>query len=138
MSSIKPKFLIVDDDSSNRIVLKKMLEHIALIDLASSGSEAVDFFSKAINEKTKYDVIFLDIMMPEMNGQEVLTQIRNLEKSNYIIPGEGAKVIIITGLDNETAAFESHVLGCEAYLMKPFSRTQVQEKLLELGFWTDK
>jgi two-component system chemotaxis response regulator CheY len=106
--------------------------------MASSGAEAIELFSKAINEKKIYDVIFLDIMMPEMNGQEVLTQIRNLEQSNDIVPGQGTKVIVITGLDDETAAFESHVLGCEGYLMKPFSRTQVQEKLLELGYWAEK
>jgi two-component system chemotaxis response regulator CheY len=76
----------------------------------------------------------MDIMMPEMDGQEALREIRSLEDEAGVLPGDAAKVIMTTALadaENVLAAIKS---DCNGYLIKPINRAKLlaELKLLQL------
>jgi len=68
----KPRALVVDDDDSIRTLLQKLVEHLDInVDTARDGEEAISMI-----DEDGYDVILLDLMMPHVDGFEVLTHIR--------------------------------------------------------------
>jgi DNA-binding NtrC family response regulator len=105
--SSRPKVLIVDDEERFRTTLRILLA-VREIDATDVGS-ARDAFSEM--EKNPYDVILLDVKMPEMNGIEALGKI----KQEY----PEVEVIILTGHASVDAAVEIMKLGGYEYLLKP-------------------
>lgn len=98
------KVLIVEDMNINRILLKNILknfEEIKYIDEAVNGIEAVEKIIKAYKENNKYDIIFLDIIMPMQSGYHVLEQIEKYEIHNNIDKENRSKIIIISSLNND-------------------------------------
>lgn len=98
------KVLIVEDMNINRILLKNILksfEEIKYIDEAVNGIEAVEKIIKAYKENNKYDIVFLDIIMPMQSGYHVLEQIEKYEIHNNINKENRSKIIIISSLNND-------------------------------------
>ena len=98
------KVLIVEDINVNRILLKNILksfEEIKYIDEAVNGIEAVEKIIKAYKENNKYDIVFLDIIMPMQSGYHVLEQIEKYEIYNNINKENRSKIIIISSLNND-------------------------------------
>ena len=98
------KVLIVEDIDINRILLKNILknfEEVKYIDEAVNGIEAVEKIIKAYKENNKYDIIFLDIIMPIQSGYHVLEQIEKYEIHNNIDKENRSKIIIISSLNND-------------------------------------
>ena len=121
------RVLIVEDDSISRRLLQAIISPYGVCDVVVNGKEAIEAFELAKEEKNNYNLVCLDIMMPEMDGQEVLRQIRKFEKEWDINRQNGVKVIMVTALDdfdNIKSAFEEQ---CEAYFIKPV----IREKLLD-------
>jgi two-component system chemotaxis response regulator CheY len=127
------KILIVDDDFSNRKVLEEMLKSYGSTDLAVDGKAAVDKVRAALTAGAPYDLICLDIMMPEMDGHEALKQIRALELAEGKDPGTGAKIIMTTSLGDSKNVFASFKRECDSYLVKPFVNATLQVELRKLG-----
>jgi len=110
MSNVKKKsVLIVDDERTNISTLKTMLSSEYNIYASSDGEEAIDTAEEFIP-----DVILLDIIMPEMDGYEVITALKKSEKTRNI------PVIFITGLDSTEAEEKGLTLGAADYITKPF------------------
>ncbi|PCI28413.1 MAG: two-component system response regulator [SAR324 cluster bacterium] len=128
------KLLIVDDDLINRKLLTALLKGYGHSDVAVNGKEAVEFVQIALQEGQPYDVIFLDIMMPEMNGHEALQAIRRLEEKQGIALGRGTKVIMVTALGDSRNVLSAFSEGCEYYLVKPVQQKKLFELLDEMGF----
>lgn len=125
--------LIVDDDFTSRKLLLKILSEYGHCDIAIDGKEALDAFKSALDENEKYDLICLDIMMPEMNGQETLKEIRKIEAEKKIMGLDGVKIIMTTALGdahNVKTAFREQ---CEAYMVKPIEKDKIRRYLNELG-----
>lgn len=122
--------LIVDDDFFSRKILQSILSGYGTCDIAVNGAEALYAYKNSLHDNKPYDVICLDIMMPEMDGQEVLKKIRKLEESKNILGSDSVKIIMTTALDdsdNINLAFREQ---CEAYLIKPILKTKLL-KILE-------
>ena len=127
------RVLIVEDDATTRQMLMMMLAASGQRDVARNGQEAIDEFKKARDEDEPYDLICLDILMPEMNGHDVLKQIREIEGSAPNAESSGAKVIITTAVDERESIIEAFRSQCDAYLVKPISRDQLMAQIRSLG-----
>lgn len=127
------KSLVVEDDFVSRLVLQKMLAPYGQCDAAVNGVEAVKAFTFAITEGEPYDLICLDIMMPEMDGKEALKIIREKEKEFNIHPSIETKIVMITALDTPKEVLEAYYKGgCTSYLIKPIEKSKIKNALKDL------
>jgi two-component system, chemotaxis family, chemotaxis protein CheY len=125
------RILIVEDDLICRFMIQRLIESHCDCDVAVNGREAVDAFNLAVRGNRPYDVILLDIMMPEMDGQQVMKEIRQIEEKKGIIYPQGVKIIMTTALDdpkNVVSAFHSL---CDSYLVKPIIEETLFKKIRE-------
>ena len=111
------KLLIVDDVEMNLIVAKNLLKRIKVqIDTAGSGEEAIE-----LAKENAYDIIFLDSMMPVMNGEETMHNIRKLCEINVETP-----IIVLTAHAVKGAREEYLSLGYTNYLSKPLDGAKLE------------
>jgi two-component system, chemotaxis family, chemotaxis protein CheY len=128
------RILIVEDDFISRKVLMKYLAPYGECDIAVNGNEAVQAFNRAMAENDSYQLICLDIMMPEMDGQEVLKIIRKKEDDEGVLPRNEVKIIMTTALQSPKDVFDAYSKGgCTSYLTKPLERKVLIKHLEELG-----
>lgn len=127
------RVLVVEDDMVSRRVLVKFLEPYGECDCAEDGYQALEHFQKALDAKDKYHLICLDIMMPGMDGHEVLKEIRRREAEKGIHGLDGAKVIMTTALSDRGNIMEAFRSQCEAYLFKPIDRQKLLDQVRSLG-----
>lgn len=126
------RILIVDDNFNNRRLLQKILSPFGECDLAVNGKEALEAYFLAFDEAEPYDLICLDIMMPEMDGQEVLRTIREKEVEMGFKKLEEVKIIMITGNDSPKEAMDAYFRGgCTDYMMKPIDKDLLLNLLKE-------
>lgn len=126
------KILIVEDDFASRIVLQKFLQPYGQCDITINGLEAVQAFTIAMDDGNPYDLICLDIMMPEMNGQEALKEIRKIETERNILAKDQVRIIMMTALDTPKDVIEAYYKGgCSSYLVKPIMRKKLLSILQE-------
>nr|WP_320009696.1 response regulator [uncultured Desulfobulbus sp.] len=127
------KTLIVEDDFTSRLLLQELLKGFGPTHIAVNGKEAVQAFQMSLEAKAPYDLICLDIMMPEMNGQDALKNIRALEEEQNIFSTQGTKIIMTTSLDDPQNVLEAFSGLCDAYLVKPIDKASLLKRLDELG-----
>ena len=127
------RILVVEDDPVSARLMTHLLKPFGNCDLATDGGQAVDLFSKSQKSGDLYDVIFLDIMLPQLDGQQVLAHIRDLEAMRGIDVLQGTKVVMTTALSDDQNFLDSHVSGCNAYIVKPVMRETLAETLKSLG-----
>ncbi len=128
--------LIVEDEFAARRLMQRYLSTYGDCDVAVDGKEAVEAFCQATDEKELYDLICLDIMMPNMDGRETLKAIRQIESEHGISGLDGVKVIMTTALDDPKNVMGSFKEGCEAYLVKPVEKKQLLNEVEKLGLIT--
>jgi adenylate cyclase len=120
MESGLPQILIVDDNDDNRYTLQLLLESDGheRIETASGGNEAV-----ALINKHKFNLVLLDMMMPDLNGDEVLRVI----KSN---PDTREIPVVMISADTDTEKISKCIeLGADDYLPKPFNPTILRARI---------
>lgn len=132
------KYLIVEDNFAARRLLQRYLSNYGDCDVAVDGHEAVEAFRQALDEKEPYDLICLDIMMPNMDGREALTAIRQIEHERGIDGLDGVKVIMTTALGDSRNVIGSFREGCEAYIVKPVEKDKLFEEMENLGLIESK
>lgn len=126
------KTLIVEDDFTSRLLLNELLKGYGPVHIAVNGKEAVAAASVALEAGERYDLICLDIMMPEMDGQAALKHIRNAEEMKGIFSTHGSKIVMTTALSdmkNVTTAFSRLA---DDYLQKPINKARLIEALQRL------
>jgi DNA-binding response OmpR family regulator len=123
--------LIVDDIESNRDILQRLvtqLGHTAIV--AENGIVALSMI-----QHQSVDLVLLDIMMPEMDGYEVLSQIKDNPAWRHL------PVIMITALDEMESVINCVKMGADDYLTKPFNSTLLKARIgacLERKYLRDK
>jgi len=125
--------LIVDDDLTNRVLLQTILSQHGKCQLAVNGKEAVNAFRKATDTGLCYDLVCMDISMPEMDGFTAVKQIRALEEARGIPSNAGTRIIMTTASADPQNIFRSVRESCNAYLVKPVSTGQLLDRLRLLG-----
>jgi DNA-binding response OmpR family regulator len=111
------KILIVDDSKNIRITIQHLLENENHeFDIAMNGEEALD---KILTNE--FDLVFLDIRMPTLDGMEVLREIRK--------KGNKTPVVILSAYGTVDNAVEAMKLGVVDFMTKPFTPTEIRELL---------
>lgn len=125
------KILIAEDEYIGRVLLAEMLSPFGSCDIAENGAQALEMVKNCIDDEP-YDLVCLDIMMPELDGQQVLQQIRQLEAERNM--DHVIKVIMTTALDDSGNIMKAFTKGeCEGYLTKPIEKVKLIEQIQELG-----
>lgn len=127
------KTLVVEDDLTSRLLLQEILKGYGPCHVAVNGKEAVEATGAALGAGEPYNLICLDIMMPEMDGQEALRRIRKQEEGKGILSSDGAKVIMTTLLDDLKSVSAAYSSLCDAYLVKPIEKAKLLEELRKLS-----
>ncbi|MGE4442042.1 MAG: response regulator [Desulfomicrobium sp.] len=128
------RILIVEDDFVGRKIMHQLLLEYGQCDVAVDGLEAVKAYDLAWEAGEPYEVMFLDIMMPNMSGHEALKIIRDKERQRGVTPQNEVKVIMTSALDDVKNVTQSFFQGgASAYLVKPIERRKVIEELRKLG-----
>lgn len=127
------KVLVVEDDFVSRRLVQMILTPYGQCDISVNGREAVEAVKMALQEGEPYSLVCLDIMMPEMDGHEVLIKIRDMEKKYGINGLEGTKVIMTTALGDFKNVKQAFIEQCEAYLVKPIDKKKLMEKITGFG-----
>lgn len=111
MSEQETLILIVDDNEMNRDMLSRRLQrHNYETMLAENGLRAIEMM-----QEHNFDLVMLDIMMPKMNGYEVLEHVKNDPQLRHI------PIIMISAVDDLDSVVKCIELGAEDYLFKPFN-----------------
>src|SRR5271157_1252587 len=127
------KILIAEDGPVAAKLMRLMLEPHGECDTAISGREALIAFRLAAKEGRRYDLICLDIMMPGLDGLQVLKEIRKMESADGIAVPDGVKIIMTTALSDPGKMKEALDSQCTAYLAKPIGKQKLLEQLRALG-----
>jgi two-component system chemotaxis response regulator CheY len=128
------KILVVDDEMVSREKMKMIMSHFGECEAVENGADAVEKFVGAWNSWTPYDLISLDVQMPEMDGVEVLNRIRGMEREKSVPESKRVKVIMVTARTDKDTLMTSIQAGCNDYVVKPFDKAIVAKKLAKLGF----
>jgi len=129
------RFLIVDDDESIILFLRTFLSAYAECLTACNGLEAMAAFKASLDENRPFTAVFMDILMPGMDGNEVVLALRQIE-STYALP-DRFKLIMISVLTDTKNVSESFFHGrADAYLPKPLRREILLAELAKLGLIT--
>jgi len=115
----RPRILICDDEEGVRESLRLILEERYDVDVAEGGAEAVAHVAQQ-----PYQLLFLDIKMPQMDGLETLKRVRKLAPT--------MPVVILTAYQSMDIAKQTLKLGANDYLSKPFDRAQILDAVKQL------
>ncbi len=126
------RYLAVDDSDVALLFLAESLTRLGgQCDVARDGEEAVARFLAALDQNRPYDAVFLDIMMPRMDGLEAARRIKDIQDERC--PQPRAKVLIISCLHDPVPMVESHFeCGADIYLPKPLDEDVLAEALINL------
>lgn len=118
-NQITGHILVVDDNENNRDLLSSQLvKEGYTVSLAVNGLQALEMITKE-----NYDLILLDLLMPEIDGYQVLDQLKNNEKKKHI------PVIMISALDEFDNVIRCIEIGAEDFLPKPFNKVLLKARI---------
>jgi two-component system, chemotaxis family, chemotaxis protein CheY len=127
------KTLVVEDDFTSRILVQEILKEFGPIHIAVNGKEALEAAQASVDSGEPYDLICLDIMLPEMDGQAVLKEIRRIESEKGIPAEKHIKIIMTTALSDYQNASRAYREVCDGYLVKPIEKAKLLDELKAQG-----
>ncbi len=130
------KVLIAEDDFTSRREMNRLLSKYGECDISVDGREAITAFNLALEANDPYDLVCLDILIPELDGYQVLRTIRTMEREKKVPEGKQSMVIMTSELSNDKNVMKASELGCEAYVGKPIDSEKFEKELRKLGLIT--
>lgn len=128
---MKKRILIIEDDFISFVVGKNLFEGIGYeVEYAPSGEEGLDLFADAIIKQNPYDIVYMDIGLPNMSGIEVCMKIREYETE---VESSHIPIVAVTAHDNQQIIDECLAAGIMEVLFKPLTQKKIstfQAKLI--------
>lgn len=126
------KILVVDDEIVSRKKMMKIAKDFGTCEGVQNGKAALNVMKTALEEWKPYDLITLDVSMPDISGIEVLSAIRKMEEEKGLDEEERAKILMVSAhSDMETV--KACMGKCNGYMIKPFNKEIVVDKLKKIG-----
>ena len=126
--------LIMEDDELSRELLALQMEPYAQCDLAADGREGLDKFTAALEAGEPYQLILLDIVMPEMDGLEAAKAIRSYEEKHGINIDQGVNIVVLSSLSTPHDVIQAYVAAqSAAHLVKPVQPEKLVKTLRKLA-----
>ena len=122
------RILLIDDEPIALAKMDLMLKATGACDKATNGIEATEFFVKAIDENKPYDLVAIDIELPDITGLDLLSRFCQLETENHTPPAKKVMVTAHSKVDYVVKARER----CDAFLVKPVRKETLLAKVAEL------
>jgi PAS domain S-box-containing protein len=118
----KETILLVDDEEGTILVEKLMLEKLGYtVFPAQSGKKAIELYNE---NKAGFDLVALDMIMPEMNGKETYNELKKINPA--------VRVLLVSGYSLNKQIEELIGLGCRGYIQKPFDIVQLSQKIRQV------
>ncbi len=127
------RILIVEDDPTSQMLLEDILSDYGECVIAQDGQQAMYEFTMAYASDKVFDLILMDIMMPNMDGKEAVKQMRSFESEFGINSADEARIIMITALSDPKNVFESYRGGATAYITKPVKESVLVKQIEDFG-----
>lgn len=131
------RILIVDDEEVSRKKLTKILQTLGDCEAVDTGEKALNAFKDAYYAGSPFDIVTMDVGLPEMNGTEIVNRLRLMEKKASEMGAEPAKIIMVTSHADKDTVMESVASGCDDFIVKPFDGETIISKLSGLLFPSD-
>jgi len=131
------KALIVEDDPISRRILQDFLSPFADCETVENGEQAIEVFKNALDSNARFQLVCLDIMMPKMDGHQVLKLLRNYEQKHGVSLEDCVKIVMTTALEDYRNVIGAFGEGCSAYIVKPINKKKLLHELQKLGFAQD-
>ena len=133
------KVLIVDDEELIGALFKEYLDGYAECEVVYDGKQAIKSFKQAHKSGSPFDLICMDIMMPQLSGRETLQVIRDLESDMGLEGLDKVKVIMISAKrDTETIMGSFFDEKCDAYLRKPIDQAELIRTIDEIDVFNER
>jgi two-component system chemotaxis response regulator CheY len=126
------KILVVDDELVSRKKMMKIIKEFGSCEGVQNGKAALSLIKTALEEWKLYDLITLDVSMPDISGTEVLATIRELEAERGLDEEERAKILMVTS-HSDAETVKACVGKCDGYVIKPFSKEVIVGKMKKIG-----
>ena len=126
--------LVVEDELTSRILLGDFLHQFGECHIAVNGREACEAFGIAQAARRPYDLICLDIRMPEMDGLAAIQEIRRMEAAQGIRSTLGARIVMTTAVSDIRSVLKAFNELCDAYLFKPLDIARLQSHLRSFNY----
>jgi two-component system chemotaxis response regulator CheY len=123
------KILVVDDELVSRMKMQKIMSGVGDCVAVANGDQALTRFKKALEAERPFDLVTLDVLMPEMDGTEVLSKIRQIEEQKQIPKEQRVKILMVTSQSDKNTVIICIQAECDDYIVKPFDREMIMEKL---------
>jgi putative nucleotidyltransferase with HDIG domain len=127
------KILIADDELQVLKLMTRMMARYGECEAIESGKAALEAFKTAHENGVPFDLITLDISMPDIDGLDALFQIREIEKNTKVPANKRVAIIMVTGSTDKDTIVTAIQAGCNEYVSKPFNRATIEKKLIKVG-----
>ncbi len=127
------KILIADDELVSRKLMERIMAGYGECRAVDSGKAAMEAFKAAWENEQFFDLITLDISMPDMSGLDVLFQIRAMEKQKEVPANQRTVIIMVTASADKDTIVTAVQTGCNDYITKPFDLDIISKKLIKVG-----
>ncbi len=126
------KILIIEDNPVALLLQRSIMGHFGICDSVPEGASGLDLFQLALNEKTPYDIILLDLVLPGMGGADVLKSIRKMEEEHGINGLDRSKVIVSTSTQDSNTLMNLFRAETDAYIIKPLTKDKLEKEMRNL------
>jgi two-component system chemotaxis response regulator CheY len=128
------RILVVDDSASARSLVSSYLAPFGELDQASNGREALELYDGAFSEHRPYDLVVMDLMMPEMDGFTAMQAIRRRENERGLSEDARTKIVTLSSRSEPEPMLTAQLeCGADMFITKPFEKEVLMEAVVNLG-----